>query len=96
MFGIYADTQMTMSKTLVWISGNTYPVRAELKADGFKWSAKKRAWWMPITEYESKIANVNSSEDHTIMGTGADGSPVVIAECHNYNPHDDLDYALGY
>lgn len=84
MFGIYAETQMTTSKTLVWISGNTYPVRAELKNDGFKWSAKKKAWWMPITEYKSKIANItNSSEDHTIMGTGADGSPVVIAECYN-------------
>lgn len=85
MIGVYPDCTMTTSKTLVWIGGNTYQVRAELKKDGFKWSAKKRAWWMPITEYMGKIENMtgNSDGDHTIMGTGADGTPVVIAECYH-------------
>lgn len=84
MFGIYADCAMSMSKTLVWISGNTYPVKDSLKADGFKWSAKKRAWWMPIAEYAAKVsAPVNPTDDYAIAGTAADGSPVVIAECHH-------------
>lgn len=84
MFGMYTDCKMSMSKTLVWISGNTYPVRAELKADGFKWSAKKRAWWMPIAEYMSKVSGVNpEKDDYTLMGTASDGTPVVVAECHH-------------
>lgn len=85
MFGVYADCAMSMSKTLVWISGNTYPVKDSLKADGFKWSAKKRAWWMTIAEYAAKVsAPVNpATDDYAIAGTAADGSPVVIAECHH-------------
>ena len=82
MFGVYADCTVTMSKTLVWISGNTYPVRDSLKADGFKWSAKKRAWWMSIADYTAHLNPMtDSSDDHAIMGTAADGTPVVVAEC---------------
>lgn len=84
MFGMYVNCKMTTSKTLVWISGDTYPVRAELKADGFKWSAKKRAWWMPIADYMSKVSGVDpEKEDYAIMGTASDGTPVVVAECHH-------------
>lgn len=83
MFAIYPNTVVTTSKTLVWISGDTYPVRAELKSDGFKWSAKKRAWWMPITDYMGKVSAPDAGEDHTIMGTASDGTPVVVAECRN-------------
>lgn len=105
MFGVYADCTLTMSKTLVWIGGDTYNHRAEIKADGFKWSGKKKMWWMTITEYYSKIANLNPENDHAIMGTGADGKPVVIAECHHIDGTGDdgymdlagrLDYDLGY
>lgn len=84
MFGIYADCQMTTSKTLVWISGNTFAVKDSLKADGFKWSAKKRAWWMPIADYMGKVNGVNPEKaDYTLMGTASDGTPVVVAECHH-------------
>lgn len=87
----YTGCQMTMSKTLVWISGDTYPVRSELKADGFKWSAKKRAWWMPIAEYMGKVSRPTDGDDYTITGTASDGTPVVVAECH----HDAIRYADG-
>jgi hypothetical protein len=94
-----------MSKTLVWIGGNTYPCRAEIKADGFKWSAKKRMWWMPITEYMSHLNPVTDDNDHAIIGTASDGTPVVVAECHHIDGMGDdgytdlagrLDYDLGY
>lgn len=86
MFGVYADCSMTMSKTLVWIGGNTYPRRAEIKADGFKWSGKKKMWWMTITEYQTKVANL-SSECHHIDGKGDDGYTDLAGR---------LDYDLGY
>ena len=106
MFGVYADCSMTMSKTLVWIGGDTYNHRAEIKADGFKWSGKKKMWWMPITEYYSKIANVNpETDDYTIWGN-ANGKPVMIAQVtHGDLTKGDgdckdlagrLDYDLGY
>lgn len=32
----------------IWITGNTYPYRNELKALGFKWGSTKKAWyWHP-------------------------------------------------
>lgn len=85
MFGMYTDCNMTMSKTLVWVSGNTYPVKDSLKADGFKWSAKKRAWWMSIADYMAKVSGVSNpkKEDYALMGTASDGTPVVVAECHH-------------
>lgn len=87
MFGMYENCRMSTTKTLVWVSGDTYPHRAELKADGFKWSAKKRAWWMSITDYMCKVSGVidPENEDYALMGTASDGTPVVVAECHHGN-----------
>ena len=32
----------------IWVSGNTYSVKAELKAAGFMWASKKKMWyWRP-------------------------------------------------
>ena len=89
MFAVYADCAMTMSKTLVWISGNTYAVRDDLKKDGFKYSGKKRAWWMTKADYMGKIAAMAEGTDHAIIGTASDGTAVVIAECH----HEDISKA---
>lgn len=32
--------------SFLWIGGNTYPHKADLKAMGFKWAAKKRRWFL--------------------------------------------------
>jgi hypothetical protein len=29
----------------IWVGGDTFPVRAEIKAAGFKWSGKKKMWY---------------------------------------------------
>jgi hypothetical protein len=63
VFGVYADCTLTMSKTLVWIGGDTYNHRTEIKADGFKWSGKKKMWWMTITEYQNRIENIGKGDD---------------------------------
>ena len=36
----------------IWITGNTYPVRAELKAAGFFFASKKAAWYFRTAEYK--------------------------------------------
>lgn len=35
----------------LWVTGNTYPVRDELKGAGFKWASKKKAWYFHAGEY---------------------------------------------
>ena len=90
MFGVYPNCSMSLSKSLVWIGGNTYPVRSDLKADGFKWSPKKKMWWMPIDEYKVKINSLPDDEEvftGHIDGKGDDGYTDLAGR---------LDYDLGY
>jgi len=42
---------VTWSKTCLWIGGNTYPIRQSLKNAGWKWSAKKKQWYMLTEQY---------------------------------------------
>lgn len=35
----------------IWISGNTYPVKEELKALGFRYSKNKKSWYIAPAEY---------------------------------------------
>jgi hypothetical protein len=44
------DITIIESKMLVWVGGNTYPHRQELKANGFRWSPNKKMWWADCTE----------------------------------------------
>lgn len=46
----------------LWITGNTYPVRAELKEAGFKFGSKKKAWYFHFGEYHGRKNN-NSLDD---------------------------------
>ena len=34
-----------VERNWTWVSGNTFPVKEELKAQGFYWSTKRRAWY---------------------------------------------------
>ncbi|MFQ5861498.1 MAG: hypothetical protein ACE5IC_00060 [Candidatus Brocadiales bacterium] len=38
----------------LWITGETFPIKAELKALGFKWSKKKSAWYYHNGRYRKK------------------------------------------
>ena len=38
----------------VWVTGNTLQHRETLKANGYKWSAKKCAWYWHDEEYQKK------------------------------------------
>lgn len=40
--------------TWVWVSGQTYQIRDELKELGFKWAGKKKAWFWHEGDYTKK------------------------------------------
>jgi hypothetical protein len=38
----------------IWVTGNTYPLRKELKAANFFFASKKLAWYFRATEYKTR------------------------------------------
>ena len=44
----------------IWITGNTYPIRAELKAAGFFFASKKMAWYFRTAEYKASRSSGKS------------------------------------
>ena len=48
----------------LWISGDTFPVREQLKAAGCKWCSKKHVWaWCPAEFETTHKRNKNSMDD---------------------------------
>lgn len=60
----------------LWISGNTYAHRAELKAAGCKWASKKQMWyWHPAGEITNSrrstpMDRIRSRYGSEIVGSG--------------------------
>ncbi|QEL88600.1 molecular chaperone DnaJ [Bacillus mycoides] len=46
------DLEIEIIGTWVWVTGNTYSLKKELKELGFKWASKKRAWYWYEGEYK--------------------------------------------
>lgn len=49
-----ADIIIEVVGNWIWITGNTFPVRKELKAAGLFFASKKVAWYYRAEEYRSK------------------------------------------
>ena len=47
----------------VWVSGNTYPVKSELKAAGYKFSGNRKSWYWHSDEQKHKGASKRSMEE---------------------------------
>lgn len=47
----------------VWVTGNTYPVRDKIKAAGFVFAGKKKAWYFRTEEFAVKNRNKKLSLD---------------------------------
>ena len=47
----------------VWLSGNTYPHKATIKAAGFKWASKKKRWYFRPEEWASRKARGTMTMD---------------------------------
>ena len=49
--------------TWLWITGNTKPAKEILKAAGFKWAAKKLAWYWHSGEYKKRAKKHYTMEE---------------------------------
>lgn len=47
----------------IWVDGNTYPYREELKANGFRWSRQRKKWYWHDGEYRKRGNKNLSYED---------------------------------
>ena len=63
------STSVSVTETpLVEISGNTYPVKDQLKALGGKWNAEKKCWMVPSqnkTKAKELVTNAPKQTHHT-------------------------------
>lgn len=50
----FADINIEIVGSWVWVSGKTYPIRTELAKVGFKFSKKHKKWYMSPTEWDGK------------------------------------------
>ncbi|OUB81196.1 hypothetical protein [Bacillus wiedmannii] len=46
------EIEIEIIGTWIWITGNTYTLKSELKELGFKWASKKKAWYWYEGEYK--------------------------------------------
>jgi hypothetical protein len=49
---IQYDLEIEIIGTWIWITGNTYSLKKELKDLGFKWASRKKAWFWYEGEYK--------------------------------------------
>ena len=47
----------------VWVSGNTYPVKSELKEAGYKFSGNRKSWYWHSDEQKRKGASKRSMDE---------------------------------
>jgi len=47
----------------IWVSGNTYAYKKELKEVGFKWASQKKMWYWKSETYQKKSRKSLSMED---------------------------------
>lgn len=48
------DLDIEIIGTWVWVAGNTFTIKSELKELGFKWAGKKKMWYWHSGEYTRK------------------------------------------
>ncbi len=53
----------------IWVTGNTYPLRKELKAAGLYFASKKQAWYYRAEEYRSKGSGKTLDEIRSKYGS---------------------------
>lgn len=50
----FSDITIEIIGNWLWLSGNTYPYRKELKELGFKWGSQKKAWYWHSEAYKKR------------------------------------------
>ena len=79
MNGLVNGINIEIERSWTWVYGNTYPVKEELKAQGFLWSGKRRAWYnRSIVE-----VNLNNGNGHKEVKESQHTKEDVIGEVLN-------------
>lgn len=60
---INLNVEIEICGSWVWVSGNTYVCKAELKANGFHWASKKKMWFWHNPEEQVKSNGKTSMND---------------------------------
>ncbi len=47
----------------IWVSGNTYSYKKNLKEIGFKWASQKKMWYWKMGDYQKKSHKILSMND---------------------------------
>lgn len=50
----FSDITIEVCSSWIWLSGNTYQYRTELKEIGFKWASKKKQWYWHSEAFRKK------------------------------------------
>lgn len=53
----------------IWVSGNTYPVKDQIKAAGFKFSNNKKMWYWHAGEYHRRGRKMSIEEIRELHGS---------------------------
>lgn len=60
----FTNITIEICGTFIWISGNSYPYRKELKEIGFKWASQKKQWyWFAGGTFRKKSNKPLSMDD---------------------------------
>lgn len=59
----FSDITIEICGSWLWISGNTYKYRTELKELGFKWASQKKQWYWYSEPFRKKSRKPLSMED---------------------------------
>ena len=73
--GMRNENDRTETPLLAAISGNTYPVRTQLRAMGGRWDADRRAWMVPAERAEEARRLVGAAPRTSASRTGSGRCP---------------------
>ena len=59
----FADINITLVGNWIWIDGNTYAVKNDLKAEGFRWAKEKRKWYWHSEAFRKRSRKKLSFDD---------------------------------
>lgn len=66
---IHLGVDFEIVGTFVWITGNTYPAKEQLKEMGCKWSSKRKMWYLAPKDWKPRRGgNLAFSEIESIYG----------------------------
>lgn len=76
---INLNIEIEICGSWIWVSGNTYSCKQELKNSGFHWASKKKMWYWHNPEEQTKSNGKTSMNDirmkygSQVVRTAADG-----------------------